>query len=385
MSEFIYSFKEFHKQNETNEYILEKFALINKLILSSTQFQDTKKKLLNTVYSAKWKIEKCDLNNAVNIAYQSMNKLCETNFDDVYNKISKLIFLNVSDLEKITFKLITKIITEKLFIEIYIKMIYKLLINYNWIVQNVSFRQMLIANIKTLYNKDNNIGLFYLIGYLFKYKIFSFSLITNILDDNIVKSKEIKEIKEKIENIEKIEEDIEKLLVLWSIVNNNIKEYNINSYNKYYKIITELYPYMSKRLQYMSIDSYNIIDININNNNDNDININTNNNINNNNIDIFYNYIIYIDEFENIKSLLDEVKKLYNDNLDLFLKCVLKYTIDEPKEINKIVNIIKEGLQYKFWTKKILHNLIQNIESTEINDILIDAPYYKKHLEIFKL
>lgn len=43
MSEFIYSFKEFHKQNETNEYILEKFALINKLILSSTQFQDTKK------------------------------------------------------------------------------------------------------------------------------------------------------------------------------------------------------------------------------------------------------------------------------------------------------------------------------------------------------
>jgi len=365
MSEFIYSFKEFHKQNETNEYILEKFGLINKLILSSTQFQDTKKKLLNTVYSAKWKIEKCDLNNPVNIAYQSMNKLCEANFNDVYNKISKLVFLNVSDLEKITLKLITKIITEKLFIEIYIKMIYKLLINYNWIVQNVSFRQILIKNIQILYNKDNNIGLFYLIGYLFKYKIFSFSLIINILDDNIIKSKEMNE------------EDIEKLLVLWSIVYNNIKEYNINSYNKYYKIINELYQNMSKRLQYMSIDSYNIID--------NNINTNINNNNINNNIDIFYNYIIYIDEFENIKSLLDEVKKLYNDNLDLFLKCVLKYTIDEPKEINKIVNIIKEGLQYKFWTKKILHNLIQNIESTEINEIIIDAPYYKKHLEIFKL
>jgi len=370
MSEFIYSFKEFHKQNETNEYILEKFGLINKLILSSTQFQDTKKKLLNTVYSAKWKIEKCDLNNPVNIAYQSMNKLCEANFDDVYNKISKLVFLNVSDLEKITLKLITKIITEKLFIEIYIKMIYKLLINYNWIVQNVSFRQILIENIKTLYYKDNNLGLFYLIGYLFKYKIFSYSLIINILDDNIKKCKEMEE------------EDIEKLLVLWSIINNNIKEYNINSYNIYYKIITELYPNMSKRLQYMSIDSYNIID---NNNVNININTNSNNNINNNNIDIFYNYIIYMDEFENIKSLLDEVKKLYYDNLDLFLKCVLKYTIDEPKEINKIVSIIKEGLQYKFWTKKMLHNLIQNIESTEINEILMDAPYYKKHLEIFKL
>ena len=245
-------------------------------------------------------------------------------------------------------------------------MIYKLLINYNWIVQNVSFRQILIENIKTLYYKDNNIGLFYLIGYLFKYKIFSYSLITNILDDNIKKSKEMKE------------EDIEKLLVLWSIVNNNIKEYNIDSYNIYYKIITELYPNMSKRLQYMSIDSYNIID-------NNNINITNNNNNINNNIDIFYNYIIYIDEFENIKSLLDEVKKLYNDNLDLFLKCVLKYTIDEPKEINKIVNIIKEGLQYKFWTKKMLHNLIHNIETTEINDIIIDAPYYKKHLEIFKM
>ena len=119
MSELIYSFKEIHKQNEINEDIINKFSSINKLILSSTQFQDTKKKLLNTVYSAKWKIEKCDLNNPINIGYQSMNKLCETNFDDVYNKISKLVFLNVSDLEKLTLKLITKIITEKLFIELF--------------------------------------------------------------------------------------------------------------------------------------------------------------------------------------------------------------------------------------------------------------------------
>jgi len=365
MSELIYSFKEIHKQNEINEDIINKFSSINKLILSSTQFQDTKKKLLNTVYSAKWKIEKCDLNNPINIGYQSMNKLCETNFDDVYNKISKLVFLNVSDLEKLTLKLITKIITEKLFIELYIKMIYKLLINHNWIVQNVSFRQILLENIKTLYYKDNNnIGLFYLIGYLFKYKIFSFTLITNILDDYIEKTKHMNE------------DDIEKLLVLWSIANNSIKEYNINCYNKYNNIITELYPNMSKRLQYMSVDSYNIIDnYQINNNNNNNIN---------NNIDIFYNYIIYIDEFENIKSLLNEVKKLYNDSLDLFLKCVIKYTIDKPKELNKVVNIIKEGVLHKFWTKQVVHKLIQNIESTEINEIIIDAPYYKKHLDIFK-
>ena len=316
--------------------------------------------------SVKWKIEKCDLNNPVNIGYQSMNKLCETNFDDVYDKIYNLVFINVSDLEKLTLKLITKIITEKLFIELYIKMIYKLLINHNWIVQNVSFRQILLENIKTLYYKDNNIGLFYLIGYLFKYKIFSFTLITNILDDYIEKSKHMDE------------KDIEKLLVLWSITNNNIKEYNINSYNKYYNIITELYPNMSKRLQYMSVDSYNIID---NKQTDNNIIIYNNTN---NNIDIFYNYIIYIDEFENIKSLLDEVKRLYNDKLDLFLKCVVKYTIDEPKELNKVTNIIKEGVQYKFWTKKMLHKLIQNIESTEIDEITIDAPYYKKHLDIFK-
>jgi hypothetical protein len=360
MSELIYSFKDIHKQNEIDKDILNKFVLINKLILSSTQFQDTKKKILNTAYSAKWKNEKCDTNNPVNIGYQSMNKLCESNFDDVYNKISKLVFINTTDLEKLTLKLITKIITEKLFIELYIKMIYKLLINHNWIVKNISFRQILSDNIKNLYYKDNNIGLFYLIGYLFKYKIFSFTLITNILDDYIVKTKNMNE------------DDMEKLLVLWSITNSNIKEYNINSYNKYNNIITELYPNMSIRLQYMSVDSYNIIDNNQTNNN------------NNNNIDIFYNYIIYIDEFENIKSLLDEVKKLYNDHFDLFLKCVLKYTIDEPKELNKIKDIIKEGVQYKFWTKKLLHKLIQNIESTELNEIIIDAPYYKKHLEIFK-
>ena len=111
-----------------------------------------------------------------------MNKLCESNFEDVYKKISNIVF-SVTDLEKLTLKLITKIITEKLFIELYIKMIYKLLINHNWIVKNVSFRQILLENIKKLYYEDNNISLFYLIGYLFKYKIFSFSLITNILDE----------------------------------------------------------------------------------------------------------------------------------------------------------------------------------------------------------
>lgn len=361
MSELIYSYKEIHKQNKIDENILNIFISINKLILSSTQFQDTKKKLLNTTYTSKWKNEKCDLNNPVNIGYQSMNKLCETNFDDVYNKISKLIFINTSDLEKLTLKLITKIITEKLFIELYIKIIYKLLINHNWIVQNVSFRQILVENIKNIYYKENNIGLFYLIGFLFKYKIFSFTLITNILNDYIDKTKDMNE------------DDMEKLLVLWSITNNNIKEYNIDSYNKYNNIITELYPKMSKRLQYMSIDSYNIIG----NNQIKEIN-------NGNIIDIFYNYIIYIDEFENVKSLLDEVKKLYHDQLELFLKCVLKYTIDEPKELNKVINIIKEGVQNNFWTKTLLYKLIQNIENSELNEIIIDAPYYKKHLDIIK-
>lgn len=361
MSNLIYSFKDIHKQKNIDEDIFNKFISINKLIETSTQFQDTKKKISSVVYSAKWKNEKCDINNPINIGYQSMNKLCDSNFDDVYNTISKLVFLNVSDLEKLTLKLITKIITEKLFIELYIKMIYKLLINHNWIVKNISFRQILLENIKTLYYKDNNIGLLSLIGYLFKYKIFSFTLITNILDEYI----------EKIKNIN--EDDIEKLLILWSIVNDNIKEYNINYYNKYNNNITELYPNMSKRLQYMSIDSYNIIDNQeVVSNNNNDI------------IDIFYNYIIYIDEFENIKSLLDEVKKIYNEHLELFLKCVIKYTIDEPKCINKIKDIIKEGVKYNFWTKKILNNLIKNIESIELNEIMIDAPYYKKHLEILK-
>jgi hypothetical protein len=148
MSELIYSFKDIHKQNEIDEDILNKFISINKLIQSSTQFQDTKKKILSTTYSAKWKNEKCDTNNPVNVGYQSMNKLCESNFDDVYNTISKLVFVNVTDLEKLTLKLITKIITEKLFIELYIKMIYKLLINHNWIVKNVSFRQIILENIK---------------------------------------------------------------------------------------------------------------------------------------------------------------------------------------------------------------------------------------------
>ena len=155
MSELIYSFKDIHKENDIDNDILNKFNSINKLIQTSTQFQDTKKKILNNTYSAKWKNEKCDTNNPITIAYQAMNKLCESNFEDVYKKISNIVF-SVTDLEKLTLKLITKIITEKLFIELYIKMIYKLLINHNWIVKNVSFRQILLENIKKLYYENFN-------------------------------------------------------------------------------------------------------------------------------------------------------------------------------------------------------------------------------------
>jgi len=59
-----------------------------------------------------------------------------------------------------------------------------------------------------------------LIGYLFKYFFFSFSLITNILEEYVKKTKKIND------------DDVEKLLVLWSIINNNIKEYDINYYDK---------------------------------------------------------------------------------------------------------------------------------------------------------
>lgn len=51
MSELIYSFKEIHKQNEISEDILNKFSSINKIILSSTQFQDTKKIIKYCIFS----------------------------------------------------------------------------------------------------------------------------------------------------------------------------------------------------------------------------------------------------------------------------------------------------------------------------------------------
>jgi hypothetical protein len=361
MTEIIYSYKEINKKSEINKKILDKFIEINDLIASSSQFQDTKKKLSNILYSAKWKNERNETNNPFNLAYQSMNKLCETNFDDVYDNISKLVFLNIVDLEKLASKLIIKIVNEKIYIELYIKMIYKILINNNWIVNNISFRQLLLNNIKNFYNNNNSIGLFYLIGYFFKYKIISFTLITLVLNDYI----------QKIENNN--EEDIEKLLVLWSIINTNIKDYNNDSYNMYNNIINNLYPNLSKRLKYMSTDSYNI-----------QVNKENINNDNNNLIDLYYNYITYIEEFDSIKCFLDEIKNVSNNKLDLFLKCVIKYTIDEPKQFNKIKDIIKEGFKNNYWTKNILIKLINNIEEEELNEIIIDAPYYKKHLNEFK-
>jgi hypothetical protein len=364
MTELIYSLKNIYKNKDIDAELLNKIVEINNLISTSTQFQETKKKLSNVLYYTKWKLDKIDVNNPINIAYQSMNKLCENNFENIYNELVSLVFTN-NLLEKLTSKLVIKIINERKFIEIYIKMIYKLIINSNWItLEKVTFRQILLENIKKNYYENNCIGLFYLIGYLFKYKIFSYTLIISILEEYISKI-----------NLNHNDNDIEKLLVLWSLINNNIKEYNIDGYNKYNIIITELYPKMSKRLQYMSIDSYNII----NNNN-----IDNNNNNNNNNNDVYYDYITYIDEFDTIQLFLEEIISKPNFDLEIFLKCVIKYTIDESKEFNKIKNILKEGINNNFWTNNILLKIIEYIEINELNEIIIDAPYYNKHLEEYK-
>jgi hypothetical protein len=97
------------------------------------------------------------------------------------------------------------------------------------------------------------------------------------------------------------------------------------------------------------------------------------------NID-YSNYILYVDEYNNIEEMLKDVG--VKGNYISFLINALHYTIDNPKDIELILKILKEGLRMNIWKTKDILTCSDNIKATELEDILVDAPFYASHLNM---
>lgn len=93
----------------------------------------------------------------------------------------------------------------------------------------------------------------------------------------------------------------------------------------------------------------------------------------------YTNYIVYMDEYNTVQDMIIDVGK--NGNYIQFMGVVLRHTIDHSKDINLIIKIIKQGLSMKIWSKQDIFAAIEHIKTVELSDIVIDAPYYKQHLD----
>jgi len=59
----------------------------------------------------------------------------------------------------------------------------------------------------------------------------------------------------------------------------------------------------------------------------------------------------------------------------------MKYTIDEPKGIDLVIKILKTGLEKRYWRTRDVLSIVDSIKKNDMMDIMVDAPYYEKHIE----
>jgi hypothetical protein len=334
--EQVYAYKKYVSTPE----VIEKFTLIKNLFLLSTQYVENNKK----DYTSKWKLKNKE--DVVNIAYNIFNRITESNYSDLLEEICEINIIAYSDLFKLVEKIIKKIVKEKQFINLYCKLIKDIIIKSKWILkennQVITFRMLFINKLQKLYINNSNI--YDIIGYLFVYKVISIKLINNI----------IKELIDKNEN--------ENIIILWSYIHKTSEIFtDLDLY------IQNIYNSLSKRLQFM------ILDIKENNNIISESHI-TDNDLN--------NYIEYIDEYDNVGSFLEDMVKKYSK--DILLEYIIKYTIDNIKEFDKIKKIINEGIKLNYWNSNNIQIICNKIRTTELEDILIDTPTFKTHLNYYE-
>lgn len=372
--ELIYNFKEIHKNLEISFELSNIFDNINELFKTSTQYIENKKRInYNQINHNKWKLKKNETSNIVNIISNCFNRITDSNYNIIFNEIKSSNKINIDDMNKISQKIIKKISSEQQFLKIYINLIYDIITKCLWIIKEnnelISFRYVFIKNLQSIFidlidkmdiitekeeriiNNNYRTGLMHVIGNLYQKKILPHIVIKYILDD----------LENKYYNT-KNNDYVENWLIIW--------KYSSNYFSIKESFIKNNYSDFSKRIQF-------IIDDNIPNNDNNikqtEILLNDDN--------IYYNYIDFMDEFNSVNEFLNEINSVAKNNFNQFLNCLLKYTIDNPKDLAKCTNIITCGIKLNLWNNNLIKQLIINIKNHELSNILLDAPYYEKHLD----
>lgn len=115
-----------------------KFDEINKMLLTSTQYQDSK--INHNIHNHnRWKLTNVDSNDITKIL-ACFNKLAVTNFDDIASEIKNYNIVDISELKTLANNIYHKCINNFQFVVVNIRMIKKIIVEYGWIVHDESSR-----------------------------------------------------------------------------------------------------------------------------------------------------------------------------------------------------------------------------------------------------
>jgi hypothetical protein len=253
------------------------------------------------------------------------------------------------ELEKLSQAVIDKMVHEEQFIEIYVSLLQGLILAGKWIVNTdhmVTFRQVLVTKLQKMYEDADMVQhertLFKILAKMHKAHVLGKVLVHHLLDEQQTRYEETKD-----------ERYMENFIILW-LESQEYKEDYIMSIKED----------ISKRLQFMLLDN-------------NKPNVMLSTHIQP--VIDYTNYITYIDEYNNVADMIKDVGQ--HGNYIQFMGVVLRHTIDHPKDIDTVLQIIKQGLIMKIWTQPDINTSIDHIKRTELSDITIDAPYYRQHLD----
>jgi hypothetical protein len=156
--EQIYSFKKINKDQMVSYELSVQFDKINEMFRTSTQYQESKKKINYNQYNHnRWELKKEEDNSVINIICIGLNKITEQNYGEIIKEIDSQEIVLYDDLEKLVDKIIHKCISEPQFIKIYMRVIKHIMTNCSWIVDDqnmvpVTFRRIFLNQLETRFS-----------------------------------------------------------------------------------------------------------------------------------------------------------------------------------------------------------------------------------------
>lgn len=136
-----------------------KFDDINKMLLTSTQYQDSK--INHNIHNHnRWKLSNADSDDITKIL-ACFNKLAVTNFDEVAKEIKKYNIIDIMELKTLVNNIYHKCISNFQFVFVNIKMIKKIIMEYSWIVHDessrtITFRKYFVDYLETNFDSIIN-------------------------------------------------------------------------------------------------------------------------------------------------------------------------------------------------------------------------------------